>query len=226
MNRITRVGLLMAAAILANVSIASAQRWGREATPQSGVCFYEDINFGGRYFCSPVGSTTTSIPSGMNDRISSVRVFGNAAVTLFRDPNFRGDSRVITSDIADLRAMGFNDRLSSYEVQSGRGYVRGGNGAYGTARERTYPNGNGAVYPNGNGVYSNCSRWTYRSAEAAVRQSYRQVLSRDPDPAGLRNWTQQLMNNNWTQRDLENALRQSDEYRALHNNDTWRTNRR
>jgi hypothetical protein len=232
MGRYKTVGILMGAAMLANVSIASAQRWGREATPQSGACFYEDINFGGRYFCSPVGSTTPDVPSGMNDRISSVRVFGNAAVTLFRDPNFRGDSRVITSNIADLRATGFNDRLSSYEVESNRGFVRGGNGN-GIARGRAYPNGNGVysngnagVYSNGNGVYSNGSRWTYRSAEAAVQQSYRSVLGRDPDPSGLRSWTEQLMNNNWTQRDLENALRQSDEYRALHNNDTWRGNRR
>ena len=224
MNRYKTVGILMGAAILANVSIASAQRWGREATPQSGVCFYENINFGGRYFCSPVGSTTSAVPSGMNDRISSVRLLGNAAVTLFRDPNFRGDSRVITSDIADLRGMGFNDRLSSYQVDAGRAFVRGGNGGNGIARGRAYPNGN--VYPNGNGVYSNGSLWTYGSAEAAVRQSYRAVLGRNPDPSGLRSWTQQVMNNNWTQRDLENALRQSDEYRALHNNDTWRTNRR
>jgi hypothetical protein len=234
MNRYKTVGILMSAAILANVSTASAQRWGREVTPQSGVCFYENINFGGRYFCSPVGSTTSSVPSGMNDRISSVRVFGNAAVTLFRDPNFRGDSRVITYDIADLRGMGFNDRLSSYQVEAGRGFVRGGNGVNGTARSRVNPNGNGGVYsngngnvyPNGNGVYSNGSRWTYGSAEAAVRQSYRAVLGRDPDPSGLRSWTQQVMNNNWTQRDLENALRQSDEYRALHNSDTWRSDRR
>lgn len=218
MGRYKTVGLLMGVAILANVSIASAQRWGRGATPQSGVCFYEDINFGGRYFCSSVGSTASAVPSGMNDRISSVRVFGNAAVTLFRDPNFRGDSRVITSDIADFRAMGFNDRLSSYEVESGRGFVRGGNGGNGIARGRAYPNGNG-VYPSG-------SLWTYSSAEAAVRRSYRAVLGREPEPAGLRSWTQQVMNNNWTQRDLENALRQSDEYRALHNNDTWRSNRR
>ena len=218
MGRCKTVGILMGAAMMANVSIASAQRWGREATPQSGVCFYEDINFGGPYFCSTEGSTTSGVPSGMNDRISSLRVFGNAAVTVFRDPNFRGDSRVITSDIADLRSMGFNDRVSSYEVESGRGVVRGGNGGNGVARDR--------AYPNDNGVYSSGSRWTYRSAETAVSQSYRSVLGRDPDPAGLRSWTQQLMNNNWTQRDLENALRQSDEYRALHNNDTWRSNRR
>jgi hypothetical protein len=67
MNRTKTVGILMGAAILANVSIASAQRWGVKPR-HIGVCFYEDINFGGRYFCSPVGSTTSAVPSGMNDR--------------------------------------------------------------------------------------------------------------------------------------------------------------
>ena len=56
----------------------------------------------------------------------------------------------------------------------------------------------------------NGSRWTYGSAEAVVRQSYRSVLGRDPDPSGLRSWTQQVVNNNWTQGDLDNALRQSE----------------
>jgi hypothetical protein len=65
-------------------------------------------------------------------------------------------------------------------------------------------------------VQPNASRWTYRDAEQIVRRSYQSVLGRDPDPAGLRNWTEQVVNNNWTQRDLENALRQSDEYRQLH----------
>jgi hypothetical protein len=93
MKRYTTIAMLMGAALLAQVSTASAQRWGREATPRAGVCFYEDINFNGRYFCSPVGSVTEGVPSGMNDRISSVRVFGNAVATVYRDPNLRGQAK-------------------------------------------------------------------------------------------------------------------------------------
>jgi hypothetical protein len=48
-----------------------------------------------------------------------------------------------------------------------------------------------------------------------VRRSYRDVLGREPDPAGLQSWTQTVINNNWTQQDLEYALRQSQEYRDL-----------
>jgi hypothetical protein len=193
MKRYTTIGILVGAALLAHASTAAAQRWGREAAPRSGICFYEDINFNGRYFCSPVGAVTEGVPSGMNDRISSARVFGNAVATVYRDPNLRGQAKVIDYDIADMRRMGFNDRVSSYVVDAG----------FDRARNR-----------NGNGYQANASRWSYRDAEAMVRRSYQSVLGRNPDPAGLRNWTQEVMNRNWSQRDLEFALRQSDEYRA------------
>src|SRR5258705_7598261 len=113
--------LVLGPALLINVVPAYAQRWGREATPRSGVCFYEDINYGGRYFCSPVGASTFEVSSGNNDEISSIRLFGDAVATVYRDPNFRGQSRVIDSSVNDLRSLGFNDRISSYRVDSYRG---------------------------------------------------------------------------------------------------------
>jgi hypothetical protein len=195
--------LVLGASSLLVTAPAYAQRWGREATPRSGVCFYENINFGGRYFCSAAGTSTSQLSSVNNDEISSIRIFGDAAVTVYRDPNFRGQSRVIDSNLNDLRSLGFNDRISSYQVDFGRGY---------SSRDaRRYPNG-----PYGRNVQPNASRWNYRDAEQMVRRSYRAVLERDADPSGLRSWTEQVINNNWTQRDLENALRQSDEYRQLH----------
>jgi len=192
---------VLGAACLINVAPAYAQRWGRGATPRSGVCFYEDINYGGRYFCSAAGESTSRVSSGNNDEISSIRIFGDAVATVYRDPNFRGQSRVFDSSVSDLRSFGFNDRISSYQVDQGRGNW--------SRDTRRYPNEPSAR------VQPNESRWSYRDAEQIVRRSYRSVLGRDPDPAGLRNWTQQVVNNNWTQRDLENALRQSDEYRDI-----------
>lgn len=67
-----------------------AQTWGRPQVPSFGVCFYEDIDFGGRYFCVRVGATSERVPSGTNDKISSIRIFGDATVTVYRDPNFGG----------------------------------------------------------------------------------------------------------------------------------------
>jgi Peptidase inhibitor family I36 len=212
MKRVILIGFLATAASLTGVSVASAQRWGREAVPRSGVCFYEDINFGGRYFCSAIGDASSRVPSGMNDRISSLRVLGNADVTLFRDPNFQGQERVIDSNIPDLRRMGFNDRVSSYEVNARR-YAGNGNG-YGRERNREQVSS---------------SRWrNYSDAQAVVRRSYRAVLGREPDPSGLRSWTEQVLAKDWTERDLEYVLRQSEEYRTLHGDpySTGRTARR
>ena len=200
MRRMT-TALVLGAAFLLSVAPAYAQRWGRGPTPRSGVCFYQDKNFGGNYFCSAAGTSTSQVSSGHNDEISSIRLFGNAVATVYRDSNFRGQSRVIDSDVSDLRSLGFNDRISSYQVDSGRGNW--------SRDPRGYPN-----VPSGR-VQPNQSRWSYRDAEQIVRRSYRSVLERDPDPAGLRDWTEQVIKNNWTQRDLENALRQSDEYRQL-----------
>jgi len=206
MNRYMAIAILTAGVMLTHASMASAQRWGHGATPRAGACFYEDINFGGRYFCSAAGNTMAAVPSGMNDRISSVRVFGNSTVTLYRDTNLRGPSKIVSSDVGDLRGFGFNDRLSSYSVGNAGsyGYDRNDAGYYGSDRR--------IVRDPGRIAGTNRNAWN--QAESMVRRSYRSVLGREPDPSGLQSWTQNVLNNNWTRRDLENALRQSDEYRA------------
>jgi hypothetical protein len=215
MTRSIAMGLLLATPFLVSVAPAYAQRWGREATPRSGVCFYQDINYGGRYFCSATGLSVGEVPSGTNDEISSIRIFGDAGVTVYRDPDLRGQSRFINSSISDLRSFGFNDRISSYEVDAYRaGSSRG-------ASSRAIPRAGNV--PFGQTMrQSNASRWTYRDAETAVRRSYRSVLGREPEPSGLRSWTEEVINNNWTQQDLEYALRQSDEYRRLGQGDNGR----
>ena len=126
MKRYSTVGLVVAASILIGVASASAQSWGRPRVPSAGVCFYEDIDFGGRYFCAGVGSSMEHVSGGADDEISSIRVFGNAEVTVFRDSNFRGSSRRFDADVSDLRSSGFNDRVTSYHVAF-RGSSQGGN---------------------------------------------------------------------------------------------------
>ena len=106
---------------------ASAQTWGRPRTPSAGACFYEHIDFGGRYFCTRAGEVAMSVPRGTNDEISSIRIFGNAEVVVFRDPSLRGASRRFESNVPDLRTTGWNDRISSYRIDD-RGFGRGGRG--------------------------------------------------------------------------------------------------
>jgi peptidase inhibitor family I36 len=93
---------------------ASAQpRWGRERQPRIGACFYEDINFRGRYFCVQPGEDLRSMPPGMGDRISSIRLISVPEVTVFRDSDMRGRSSRFTRDVRDLRRDGWNDQISS-----------------------------------------------------------------------------------------------------------------
>jgi hypothetical protein len=211
MRRLTTVGSVVAALTLAGAGGASAQVWGWGDTPRSGVCFYEDVNFEGQYFCTNNGGSTANVPFGTNDRISSIRIFGDAAVTVYGDSNFGGPSRTFASSVPDLRRSGFNDRISSFRTdQRGAGnWDRNGNwgnGSWGEERQR-------------DGSWNNQGyngRRGYRQAESMVRRAYRSVLNRDPDPSGLHSWTQNVVDYNWSEQDLINALRQSDEYRETH----------
>jgi hypothetical protein len=190
-------------AILAGAGTASAQIWGRPPEPRGGgVCFYEHIDFGGRYFCARVGEQFDRVPRGTNDEISSVRVFGNAEVVVFRADDMRGDSRRFSSNVRDLRRAGFNDRISSFVVQR-RGYGGGGgNWGNGGWNRPGRP-------PAGDGGYGQMS---YRQAENMVRLAYRRVFRREPD-AGARPWVDEVIRRNWNQRELEAALRDTPEGR-------------
>ena len=117
MKSLARLAVLSGLAVLGGVGAAFAQTWGRPEEPRSGACFYEHPNFGGRYFCAAAGDATAMVPEKMNDRISSIRVFGHAEVTVFKDRDFRGDLRRFDRDMSDLRAVGFNDRISSFRVE-------------------------------------------------------------------------------------------------------------
>ena len=114
------IACIFALFFLFRAEAASAQpRWGRERMPQAGACFFEDRNFRGRYFCVKPGERLRSMPNGMGDRISSVRVLGAAEVTVFRDAEMRGRSARFIGDVRDLKREGWNDQISSVDV--GRG---------------------------------------------------------------------------------------------------------
>lgn len=104
---------------------ASAQRqWGRPHPPRSGACFYKAGNFEGDYFCLKAGDRWPSMPSGFNDQISSIRVFGPARVRIFNDSNFRGINVRLDQSIDSLLRIrlpenpskSWNDRISSIAV--------------------------------------------------------------------------------------------------------------
>ena len=70
-----------------------------------------------------------------SDRISSIRVFGGAAVVLYRDINFNGESVTIDRDVPDLDQVtarnfrNWNRQASSLAVEdSRRGFPGRGRG--------------------------------------------------------------------------------------------------
>src|SRR5262245_8047996 len=216
------------------VSSVSAQRWGREKLPQDGVCFYKDTDFHGDYFCIVGGNALSAMPEDMNDKISSIRIFGGADVTVFRDAGFSGISTRFAGNVHDLKEGGWSGRISSLRVQSGNGQlVRNVDeivrSAYVELLDRE-PDPQGFQIYRGHMLNDGWSedqvRGSLRSspefrakggmtaakAQEIVRRAYLEVLKREPD-AGSLGYVEKVMREHWSQQDVERELRKSDEYR-------------
>ncbi|HVZ22105.1 MAG TPA: peptidase inhibitor family I36 protein [Vicinamibacterales bacterium] len=196
--RKTSIALATLAA-LALPATAMAQRWGRERFPQSGACFFRDADYRGDYFCIRSGDDVRLVPEDMNDRISSIRVFGRAAVVVFRDARFSGGSARFVSNVRDLRDEGWNDRVSSLQVREDRGDREAG-------RDRDAERGRAGERAGGRPTRG-------PDVDAIVRRAYQDVLGRDPDEGGLRQYRSRIIDNGWTEAQVRDSLRNSPEYR-------------
>jgi hypothetical protein len=102
----------------------SGENWRGGQAQNSGACFYKDYNFSGDHFCMQRGESRKSLDEEFDGKISSIRVFGGAVVTVFNDGNFRNGEGTIDHDIRDLRqwhmssrpSHTWNDRISSIRV--------------------------------------------------------------------------------------------------------------
>jgi len=79
------------------------------------ACFFEHVNFGGASFCEVAGTSESMIDPAWNDRISSVRLYGGAKVTVCKDALFAGGCSVWVNSKADVGGN-WNDVISSYKV--------------------------------------------------------------------------------------------------------------
>jgi len=115
-----RISVLMSAGlVLAAVATGVAQvQWGSPMAPKTGACFYDDTNFKGRSFCAEAGQNFASLPNDMRDKISSLRVFGHARVTVFKDDRFRGAAARFITDSTNLKNQGWNDMISSVQIEN------------------------------------------------------------------------------------------------------------
>lgn len=200
--------------LLLAAQAAAQPRWGRPTAPRSGACFYRDADFEGDYFCAGVGEEIPVLPRGMNDEISSIRIFGDAEVRVFQDVRFTGRSDTFDRNIRNLGREGWNDRLSSVRVRSGR------DGGYGSERDRDR---GGFERDRGSADRDRGSSDRDRSGsggrvdpDAIVRRAYQDILNREPDSAGLRLYRSHIIDDRWSESDVRDALRGSPEYRELH----------
>jgi hypothetical protein len=66
-------------------------------------------------------------------------------------------------------------------------------------------------YPPSQGYYGHTgSSWR---AERVVRQAYLDILGREPDRSGLRQYTDAMVNRGWSEAEVRRSLRESPEYR-------------
>jgi hypothetical protein len=83
------------------------------------VCVFEQAGFRGRSQCWAAGEEEKNLnrSNGWNDRINSIRVFGRARVSVYREAEFRGQRLEVDRDVADLGAMNWGNQISSFEVR-------------------------------------------------------------------------------------------------------------
>src|SRR5262249_7479807 len=101
---------------------------------------------------------------------------------------FAGDRSRFDFDVRNLKSEGWDDRISSYRVHSraGSGYGRGG-GFGGGGRPQ--------------------------NPDQIVRRAYEDVLNREPDQAGLRQYRSRIIDDGWTEQQVRDDLRKRPEYR-------------
>ncbi len=96
------------------------------------MCFYTDMNYRGENFCVSGNESLQSVGDRYNDKISSIRIFGRAEVTVYENSNFNGSRRTISQDVPTLGT--WSDRITSFQVSGERQYE----GQYGGSSRAQY----------------------------------------------------------------------------------------
>ena len=194
-------------ALLANVAAAPPDRRGESYVPR--VIIYENANYKGDELTLFPGEEIDDLSrlrfrngARINDAISSVRVIGGVELLGFEHHRFEGQVVRVTEDVrnfADRRmhdtGQSWNDRISSLAVRWNRG-------------------GNGGDFRPGRPGGGRPGRPAMADPDPIIRRAYRDLLGRDPDPEGVRNYRGLMVDQGWSEQMVRANIRRSDEFRG------------
>ena len=176
---------------------------------------------------------------GLNDSVSSIRLEGGAEVLVYENARFRGQVLRLTESARDLTLrylpdaaqVSWNDRISSIQVEQLRRRPGERPVDPNLAIGRVYqdllgraPDAAGLRYYRGlmidQGWTENMVRDHIRqgeefrreAADRIVRRAYQDLLGREPDEGGLRNYRKMVLERNLTENELRDIFRRSPEY--------------
>lgn len=204
-STLARAALLLA---LSATALAQPRHGGWERHREARVYLYEHADFQGGVIVLRAGEFIDNLAhlrfdNGLraNDRISSIRIEGDAEVVLHVHSGFRGEALRLDRDLRDLGGrfagqLGFNDQISSVRVSAARD---GRDGRHDRRRGR----GDDRDVP----VAIDC--------DGIIRRAYQDILDRDPDTAGLRHYRVMMIDRRWSEADVRENLRRSDEFRRV-----------
>ncbi|HET7534804.1 MAG TPA: hypothetical protein VFJ90_00020 [Candidatus Didemnitutus sp.] len=166
------------------------------------VILYENSDFRGNSLTlypgesiENLGNATFDGGGKANDRISSIRIEGGAELRVYSDSKYRGETLRLTHDVRDLAGLFLANNSKSWNDQISSLQVEGRD--YGHRS-----NGRGSGDP-----------------DKIIKRAYQDILLRDPDPTGLRDFHIKMIDQGWTEQQVRESLRRSEEFRGKVVND-------
>ena len=240
--RYTPVALLLTGLVVSYSASGADHENERNGRGHGGsVTFYQDTDFRGGSITLEADEEIENLTmerfsngSGVNDRISSIRIQGPIEVTVYRDSRFRGASRRFTGDVRNLTQDGgqWNDVISSMRTEfRSRRDAREQRADVDRAIERVFRDTLGRKPDQSEQrryrtrmIEENWSEKDVRSeltkteeyrtvVERIVAKAYRELLGREADLGGLRNYVRHMLQDNWSEEDVRHSIREGEEYR-------------
>jgi hypothetical protein len=187
--------LLLLLGLIGLLPAARAERHDNDRREEPRVILYQHADYQGDSLVIYPGdaienfsSQTFSNGSGLNDNVSSIRVEGGAQVYVYENSHFRGTVMRLVESVRDLtgRLLSDNPR-DNWNDRISSLKVEGSRRRPGPSREIDY--------------------------DATIKRAYKELLGRNPDESGLRNYRGLMIDQGWTEQMVRDHIQQGDEFR-------------